>query len=115
MTLVKDIINGSTANWIKLAGTLGVPSVIALFLTWALVTRFDARLDSQATEMTRHAVELSKAANLIEEIRRENDMRHADYLTVQAQEINLMRQVCINTSRNNTDLNACLATVIRNK
>ena len=109
--MIKDVFVGGNGGWLGAVSRVGVPVVIAVGLTWFLVTRVETTqaliISNQAAIMTtQHAIAAS-----ITEARgtmggfSAHQTRDTQVMT------SLLLQTCINTARGAEQQSACLASV----
>jgi hypothetical protein len=93
--------NGGGPWWVRVLLQVGPAAAIALFLVWVLAGQWSTRLDAIDSRMTRASAQMSefvvKQTGFETEVRAEN-----------AWKLSLLRQICLNTSKNDTDRRACV-------
>lgn len=109
--MVKDIFVGGNGGWIGAVSRVGVSVVIAVGLTWFLVTRVEttqALIISNQTAIvtTQYAItaSISEARNTMSSFST-HQTRDTQIMTA------LLLQTCINTARGQEQQSACLASV----
>lgn len=88
-----DGTNGAMPWWVKAIPTIGVPSLIALGLSWFLVEEVRANLASVRAQLTAHATQMSNDQTA-------QQIRDRDL-------IYMFRQVCFNTARTDAQRDSC--------
>jgi hypothetical protein len=95
--------------WLRAAGVLGVPSMIALFLVWTLTTAFTGRLATleqsmrAQTELLRQVLAASQARQLDADHVREHFDESLRSLT------GILRSTCVNAASTDQARARCLA------
>lgn len=88
--------------WAKLLYTYGVPSAIAVFLVWTLITNQGKALDAMTLKMSQHVTTLEEHTTLTkvsDEAAKASASRVETYL----------RLLCANTAHTIADRNTCLS------
>lgn len=84
---------GGMPWWIKAIPTVGVPSVIAIGLSWYLVDEVRSELGVVRTQLAAHATQMTIDQN--DQRQRARDL------------IYMLRQVCFNTARTDAQRDGC--------
>ena len=75
--------------WVQAIYKVGIPSAIAIFLIWALVTRIDVEILEIRENLRLHAVDSSYI------IKNTNNLQQ------------ILQRICVNTSETNEERSAC--------
>jgi hypothetical protein len=87
--LTNEIKSDNGPWWIQVIYKVGIPSAIAIFLIWALVTRIDVEILEIRENLRLHAVDSSYI------IKNTNNLQQ------------ILQRICVNTSETNEERNAC--------
>lgn len=97
--------NGSPLSglppWVRAVAVVGTPSVIAIYLIVVLTGALAHRVDAIDVRLTAHAEVTTRAAEQLRTL-------ITDQERSTGQMLELMRRICLNTARNDTERSACL-------